>query len=369
MTGPVPRSTSFGPLTIALLSLLLYSTGCAGRPQLLEERPVQGAVFNGNTVRFTWTVDAPGGEELVGYRLQVAPTVRFASPVHDQVYRERQAEVILPAGTFYWRVQGQYRRLDDTLATTEWSDMKLVDGRYLQQARSLVVQEPGGGATLASGGLPEAPPAPQAGRPPVAGGGPPASGLRPGRPESVVPAHDTRPALDGIDTLGVATVLVDGKEDVALTRELILRLFQVGRYTLLEQQLVPGGELRLPLDFLDAAGRPKEPSAERSRSYLLHGSQLTPMIADETVRLKSPDAMLVVRIARLAYDPSLLPRRPAPPTAPRPDFARFESGTRVLNATLISVKSGVIRWTASLYGLPDIADMALVSGLVDSYFR
>jgi len=349
---PRPSLLWLGPALILALGL----AACATRPMILEDRPAADATLASSVVRFQWRVTGRQGEEFVGYRLQVAKGLHFAAPVHDQEYPEPHAEVILPPGSYYWRVRGRYRKMGDALEETDWSDMKLVEGRYVQRARIVTVLNAGAPAAPQAK-APEAPAAPRR-----------RSGPRPGT-DSVVAAHSQRPSFEGIDTVGVAAILVEGKEDLSLTRELIVRLYGLGRYTLLEQQLVNDGELRIPMAFLDAAGRPKELPPERSRVFLLHRQQPTPMLADNAVRLKGPDVMLVVRIGNLAMDPALLPRPPARPRAPRPDFARFESGTRVLNAPLVSLKSGIILWTASLYGLPDIADMTLVASLVQRYFK
>lgn len=346
------------PLLLAL-TLTPLLEACATRPIMLEDRPAADATLASSVVRFQWRVAEQHGEEFVGYHLQVAKGLSFAAPVHNQEYPEPHAEVILAPGSYYWRVKGRYRKMGDAIEETGWSDMKLIEGRHVQRARIVTVLDPG--TPTAASGAPAGPPEAEATTRRRAG-------PRPGA-ETVVPAHERKPSFEGMETVGVAAVLVEGKENPPLTRELILRLFTLGRFTLLEQQLVDDGELRIPMAFLDAAGRPKELPSERSRVFLLHRQQATPMLADNAVRLKGPDVMLIVRIGNLAMDPALLPRPPARPRAPRPDFARFESGTRVLNATLVSLKSGIILWTASLYGLPDVADLTLVASLVQRYFE
>lgn len=359
--------------------LTLTTLACATRPLVLEDGPAHQATVAGNEVRFTWHAQTGRLDEMIGYRLQVATSLSFSSPLHDQVYQEPFAELILPPGTYYWRVQGRYRGMGDIVETTEWSDMKQVDGGYVQRARLITVLEPGTRPPAAAATDSPAAPAARTSAASAARSPAAAPAVAPARlpgavavrasDSAVVAAHGNRPSFEGIDSLGVATVQVDGREDFMLTRELVLQLHLLGRHTLLEQQLVSAGELRLPTSFVDGTGKPGELPAELARIFLLHPSQPTPMIGDAAVRLRSPDAMLVVRIGLLAMDPGALPRRPATPRPPRPDFARFGSGTRVLSASLVSVKTGIVLWTTSLYGLPEIADMELISGLVERYFR
>ena len=368
-----PRSMRlFACLCLSLASLAFSSLcGCLKRPIIVEERPAADAALASNSVRFVWHTENTSGEEFVGYHLQVATSLSFAAPVHEQEYKDPFAEVVLPPGAYYWRVKGRYRKMGDTIEETEWSDMKLVDGRYLQRARIITVLNPGAVRAAATSDAPAA-------RREVAGSGSRAAPGRtsPGRPRrsrpgagAVLSSHRQKPALEGIDTIGVGGILVDGEEHVPLTRELILRLYKIGRFTLLEQQLLDDGELRIPMSFLDSSGRPKELPPERTRVFVLHRHQPTPMLAADAVRLRTPDAMLMVRIGSLDFDPALLPGQPPSSSRQPLELKRFERGMRVLSATLVSIKTGIILWTASLYGQHDIADGVLVSSLVDTYFR
>ncbi len=349
----LPRRGALFSLSLGVLGLGLLA-GCASRPLVVEDRPAPDSVLAHQAVRFEWHLEGSGGEDYVGYTLQIATSLSFAAPVHEREYTDPFAEVVLGPGAYYWRVKARYRKMGDALEETDWSDMKLVEGRYIQRARIVSVLDPGATRSAAAAGPSEAPEAP----PRVA---PPRSGPRPGK-ESILTAHRQKPSLEGIDTIGVGPLLLDGKEDSALTRELILRLYELGRYTLLEQQLVDDGELRIPMSFLDSAGRPKEPPPERTRVFALHRHQPTPMLAGNAVLLKAPEAMLLVRIADLPLDPALVPRAAAA-------NLRMDPAARVLNATLVSVKTGIILWTASLYGPSDVTEMSLVLRLVEDYFR
>jgi hypothetical protein len=345
-------------MRVASMTSLLLAAGCASVPAVVQDFPPANHTMPASEVRFDWHVEGVKGVEMVGYQLQIAADEAFDQLEVDRVVLAPPVELPLPPGGWWWRVRARYKTIGDEIRRTGWSDVTFAGGKFVRQP--VTFQALKGGATPIAAGAPKvAPPAP---------GAPPPKGRKPKRKRlrgpKVVAPYDIRPSLEGIESLAVATVEKDGARSDSLTREVVLRLFALQKLVILEGSFVPVEDSPVS----DRGGDASSPGQAAPRRFVLEPDQPTPMVAPDAVRLARPDAILVVRVADLDVDPDSLPRPPGQ-AQDRPGFVRFEGGTRVLNATLVTMASGQVAWTGSLYARQGVSDLTLVEELIRRFFR
>ena len=367
--SPPPREHPPPMLRLSAVALAVLLSACAAGPRIVQDFPPASHKLPATKVRFDWHVEDHGGEEFVGYRLQVARDEDMRQLAVDRVVETPPVDHALPPGRWFWRVQGRYRTVGDRIRETPWSDVHFSAGRFVSRPVSF--------EALPVKGAPDAPQAPDA--PAVAGAGPAKGKAAPagkgkkrrrrapgGKGPKVVPAHDLKPPLDAVRSLSLARVHSDGEPNEGLTREVLLRLYKLRNLVLLEGSFQRSYERAAPQPVADGEAPPKE--QEREQTFVLDQGQPTPVLPPGAVRIERPDAVLLVRFYTLDVDPAALPHPPGT-AAERGGFDRFEEGVRVLNATLVEMTTGQVSWTTSLYARPGISDLTLIDELVRRYFR